>query len=118
MKNGCVSLICNCACAVSNARQIVDALEFGRQAQHVALTPTQNTVGGDSEFHKLKAMMDAELASAQQAQYAAQDQLAEVHADYGRQIAELQSRVVSATTLERKLEQLTVEKEAAEMRTA
>lgn len=118
MKNGCVSLICNCACAVSNARQIVDALEFGRQAQNVALTPTQNTVGGDSEFHKLKAMMDADLAAAQQAQYAVQDQLAEAHADYGRQIAELKSRVVSATTLESQVEQLTVEKEAAEKRTA
>jgi hypothetical protein len=100
------------------AWQIVDALEFGRQAQHVTLTPTQNTVGGDSEFHKLKAMLDAEVAAAQQAQYAVQDQLAEAHADYGRQIAELQSRVVSATTIEGQVEQLTVEKEEAEMRTA
>ena len=63
-------------------------------------------------------MMDAEIAAAQQAQCAVQDQLAEAHADYGRQIAELQSRVVSATTLESQVEQLTVEKEAAEMRTA
>ena len=118
MKNGCVSLICNCACAISNSRQIIDALEFGRQAQHVALNPTQNTVGGDSEFHKLKAMLDAELAAAQQAKYAMQDQLAEAHADYGRQITELRSRVVSATTLQSQVEQLTVEKEAAEMRTA
>ena len=75
-------------------------------------------MGGDSEFHKLKAMLDAELAAAQQAKNAMQDQLAEAHADYGRQITELQSRVVSATTLQSQVEQLTVEKEAAEMRTA
>jgi hypothetical protein len=63
-------------------------------------------------------MLDAELAAAQQAKYAMQDQLAEAHADYGRQITELRSRVVSATTLQSQVEQLTVEKEAAEMRTA
>lgn len=118
MKNGCVSLICNCACAISNVRQIIDALEFGRQAQHVQLNPEQNTVGGDSEFHKLKAMMDAELQAAQAAQHAVQDQLAEAHADYARQIEELQSRVVSADTMEGHVERLTVEKQEVEMRMA
>jgi len=118
IRNGCVSLICNTPQAITNIRQIVDALEFGQLTQNVKLTPTQNKVVGDSEFHKLKAMMDAQLAEAQALQHSVQEELAQTHEDYGRQIAELQSRVVTADTLAQEVESLRVEKEEAELRTA
>ena len=118
IRNGCVSLICNTPQAITNIRQIVDALEFGQLTQNVQLTPTQNKVVGDSEFHKLKAMMDAQLAEAQALQHSVQEELAQTHEDYGRQIAELQSRVVTADTLAQEVESLRVEKEEAELRTA
>lgn len=37
--------------------KVVDALEFGQQAQVVQLNPTQNVAEGDTEFHKLKALL-------------------------------------------------------------
>ena len=64
------------------------------------------------------SVMDAQLAEAQALQYSVQEELAQTHEDYGRQIAELQSRVVTADTLAQEVESLRVEKEEAELRTA
>ena len=44
--HGCVSIICNTSSVVTNMRQVVDALEFGQQAQVVRLNPTQNVAEG------------------------------------------------------------------------
>ena len=64
--------------------------------------------GSSGELGSAEAPSAQDLSSSGQASKAA----------LASQIAELQSRVVSATTLESQVEQLTVEKEAAEMRTA
>jgi|EP01046_Picozoa_sp_COSAG06_P067924 hypothetical protein len=41
MKNGCVSLICNCACAVSNARQVSTVQQAASSEQR---QPAHNTL--------------------------------------------------------------------------
>ena len=41
MKNGCVSLICNCACAVSNARQVSTVQQAASSGQR---QPAHNTL--------------------------------------------------------------------------
>ena len=38
---------------------MVDCLEFGKQAQVVMLDPRQNVAEGDTEFHKLRALLKA-----------------------------------------------------------
>lgn len=97
MRNGCVVLICNMPLVITNARQIVDCLEFGRQAQHVSLTPTQQTVAdGDSEFHRLKELMEGRVQQAQaEARAAAQSEVAQLREDYERRLDELQANVIS-----------------------
>ena len=57
LMNGSVSVICATAHVVTNARQVVDCLEFGTQAQTVRLAPKQNIAKGDSDFHKLQMLL-------------------------------------------------------------
>ena len=76
MKNGSVALICNMPLVITNVRQIVDCLEFGRQAQHVKLAPKQNVASsGESDFHKLKEMMQDRVNDAETQRAAALEML-------------------------------------------
>jgi hypothetical protein len=110
--HGCVSIICNTSHCVTNLRQVVDCLEFGKQAQVVMLDPRQNVAEGDTEFHKLRALLRA--AEDEKADLASELEL--LREQRAQQIQEVQSKMVSSssmTVLEEQLRRETREKTGA-----